>query len=247
MPTARIRCGHAPAAAKLLLWVWAPAMIAGVMTAFTSALGVQNSKAATADELKPELDEICQIIGQTRPTAVNLFWAIRRMQRCFEQLVGNPIPEIKLGLIAEAQRMHDEDVVANQAMGRFGASLIPDAGGVLTHCNAGALATAGYGTALGVIRAAVEAGEALGFLPGDLLEKITPYLRPLHDALLEDALDLARVGYADPLKGEFSDHAVVAQRAQGLSCGLGIRDDHPAFDRGHDMRGIQAETGHVAH
>ena len=112
-------------------------------------------------EFRNGFGQICRGIGNTRPTAVNLFWAIRRMQRCFEGLIGNPIPEVKLGLIAEAQRMHEEDIAANQAMGRFGASLLPDTGGVLTHCNAGALATAGYGTALGVIRAAVESGKTV--------------------------------------------------------------------------------------
>jgi methylthioribose-1-phosphate isomerase len=81
------------------------------------------------------------------------------MQKRFEELSGKPIPQIKLGLIEEAQRIYAEDIAANQAMGRFGAALLPPSGGVLTHCNAGALATAGYGTALGVIRAAVEAGK----------------------------------------------------------------------------------------
>jgi methylthioribose-1-phosphate isomerase len=92
---------------------------------------------------------------------VNLFWAIRRMQEKFESLRGRPIPEIKQAIIEEAQRMHAEDIAANQAMGRHGATLMPSAGGVLTHCNAGALATAGYGTALGVIRAAVEQGKKI--------------------------------------------------------------------------------------
>jgi len=125
------------------------------------ALGVKNSKATTSGELKAELDQICDVIGKTRPTAVNLFWAIRRMQDKFEGLRARTVSQIKQALIEEAQRMHAEDIAANQAMGRHGATLMPSSGGVLTHCNAGALATCGYGTALGVIRAAVEAGKKI--------------------------------------------------------------------------------------
>jgi len=137
----------------------APAI--GVAAAMGIAIGVKNSKANNAADLRKELDQICETIRQTRPTAVNLFWAIRRMQEKFESLCGRPIPEIKQAIIEEAQRMHAEDIAANQAMGRHGATLMPSAGGVLTHCNAGALATAGYGTALGVIRAAVEQGKKI--------------------------------------------------------------------------------------
>ncbi len=137
----------------------APAI--GVAAAMGIALGVQNSHAENGAELKLEFDQICEIIRQTRPTAVNLFWAIRRMQEKFEVLRVRPVPQIKLALIEEAQRMHAEDIAANQAMGRHGAALMPASGGVLTHCNAGALATAGYGTALGVIRAAVEQGKKI--------------------------------------------------------------------------------------
>ncbi len=137
----------------------APAI--GVAAAMGIALGVQNSKAENGADLKKDFDQICEVIGQTRPTAVNLFWAIRRMGEKFEALRVRPIPQIKQSLIEEAQRMHAEDIAANQAMGRHGATLMPSSGGVLTHCNAGALATAGYGTALGVIRAAVEAGKKI--------------------------------------------------------------------------------------
>jgi methylthioribose-1-phosphate isomerase len=137
----------------------APAI--GVSAAMGIALGVKNSKAANAADLKKEFDQICETIGQTRPTAVNLFWAIRRMTEKFESLSHLPIPQIQQALIEESQRMHAEDIAANQAMGRHGATLMPSTGGVLTHCNAGALATAGYGTALGVIRAAVEAGKKI--------------------------------------------------------------------------------------
>ena len=137
----------------------APAI--GVAAAMGIALGVKNSKAETVGELKQELDRCCEMVGKTRPTAVNLFWAIRRMQDKFESLRIRPLQQIKQALIEEAQRMHAEDIAANQAMGRLGAMLMPASGGVLTHCNAGALATCGYGTALGVIRAAVEQGKKI--------------------------------------------------------------------------------------
>jgi methylthioribose-1-phosphate isomerase len=137
----------------------APAI--GVAAAMGIALGIKNSKAENGGDLKKDFDQICDVIGKTRPTAVNLFWAIRRMQDRFENLRVRPLPQIKKALIEEAQRMHAEDIAANQAMGRHGATLMPASGGVLTHCNAGALATAGYGTALGVIRAAVEQGKKI--------------------------------------------------------------------------------------
>ena len=137
----------------------APAI--GVAAAMGIALGVKNSRAASGAELKQDLDRICEAIAQTRPTAVNLFWAIRRMQDKFEYLRMRPIAQIKQALVEEAQHMHAEDIAANQAMGRHGATLMPSQGGVLTHCNAGALATCGYGTALGVIRAAVEQGKTI--------------------------------------------------------------------------------------
>src|SRR5438034_3386922 len=137
----------------------APAI--GVAAAMGIALGVKSSKAETVGELKPEFDRICEVMGDTRPTAVNLFWAIRRMREKFELLRVRPLPQLKQALIDEARRMHAEDIAANQAMGRHGATLMPASGGVLTHCNAGALATGGYGTALGVVRAAVEAGKKI--------------------------------------------------------------------------------------
>jgi methylthioribose-1-phosphate isomerase len=137
----------------------APAI--GVAAGMGIALGVKNSKAENVRDLKTDIDQICKVMGETRPTAVNLFWAIRRMQDKFESLRVRPLAQIKQALVEEAQRMHAEDIAANQAMGRHGAALMPSSGGVLTHCNAGALATAGYGTALGVIRAAVEQGKKI--------------------------------------------------------------------------------------
>jgi len=137
----------------------APAI--GVAAAMGIALGVKLSKAENVGDLKREFDAICDNMGTTRPTAVNLFWAISRMKEKFERLRVRPVAQIKEALVEEGKRMHAEDIAANQAMGRHGATLMPSEGGVLTHCNAGALATAGYGTALGVIRAAVEAGKKI--------------------------------------------------------------------------------------
>jgi methylthioribose-1-phosphate isomerase len=137
----------------------APAI--GVAAAMGIALAVKNSHAETVGDLRRDFNQACEVIGQTRPTAVNLFWAIRRMQEKFERIRIRPLAQIKQTLIEEARRMHAEDIAANQAMGRHGATLMPSEGGVLTHCNAGALATCGYGTALGVIRAAVEQGKKI--------------------------------------------------------------------------------------
>src|SRR5579872_6889029 len=149
----------------------APAI--GVSAAMGIALGVKTSKAETVGELKQDFDRCCELIRATRPTAVNLFWAIRRMQDKFESLRIRPLQQIRNALIEEAQRMHAEDIAANQAMGRFGATLMPASGGVLTHCNAGALATCGYGTALGVIRAAVERGHKIDVFA----DETRPYLQ----------------------------------------------------------------------
>ena len=137
----------------------APAI--GVSAAMGVALGVRNSNAKSIAELRPEFDEICNTLASTRPTAVNLFWAIQRMRDRFEELASEPLQTIKRELIEEAQRMYLADIAACKMMGRNGAVLMPPSGGVLTHCNAGALATCGYGSALGVIRAAVEEGKKI--------------------------------------------------------------------------------------
>jgi methylthioribose-1-phosphate isomerase len=140
----------------------APAI--GVSAAMGIALGLKNSPASSIQQLAADLETISRTLAATRPTAVNLFWAIERMRRRFHALAAQPgiTPEaLRQDMIAEAQRMYDEDIAACRALGRFGADLLPQAGGVLTHCNAGALATCGYGTALGVIRSAVEQGHAL--------------------------------------------------------------------------------------
>jgi len=139
----------------------APAI--GVSAAYGVALGVLRTQAATAPEFAPEFERICARLAGTRPTAVNLFWAIDRMKRLFADLLaaGTPLDQIKEKILAEANAMYEEDIAACKAMGAFGAALMPDEGGVLTHCNAGALATCGYGTALGVIRSAVEQGKRI--------------------------------------------------------------------------------------
>jgi methylthioribose-1-phosphate isomerase len=139
----------------------APAI--GVSAAYGIALGAKNTKATTAPEFAPEFEKICARLAGTRPTAVNLFWAIDRMKALFAKLlsVGTPLAQIQEKILAEAHAMYEEDIAACKTMGRFGAELLPEEGGVLTHCNAGALATCGYGTALGVIRAAVERGKRI--------------------------------------------------------------------------------------
>jgi methylthioribose-1-phosphate isomerase len=139
----------------------APAI--GVSAAYGVALGAKKSAATTPQEFAPEFERICARLAGTRPTAVNLFWAIDRMKRLFASLLaaGTPLVQIKEKVLAEAHAMYEEDIAACKAMGAFGEALLPDEGGVLTHCNAGALATCGYGTALGIIRSAIEHGKRI--------------------------------------------------------------------------------------
>jgi methylthioribose-1-phosphate isomerase len=139
----------------------APAI--GVSAAYGVALGAMRSKAGSAERFAPEFEKICTRLASTRPTAVNLFWAIDRMKALFAPLAaaGRPLDEIRDKLLAEAHAMYEEDIAACKAMGAHGAALLPEQGGILTHCNAGALATCGYGTALGVVRAAVERGKRI--------------------------------------------------------------------------------------
>ncbi len=143
----------------------APAI--GVAAAMGIALGVQQSQAATVESLKSDFETIADTISRTRPTAVNLFWAVRRMRDVFEGALDDGISgaaairKVQSRLVEEAQKVLCEDIAANEALGRHGAALLEDSGTVLTHCNAGALATGGYGTALGVIRAAISAGKKI--------------------------------------------------------------------------------------
>ena len=139
----------------------APAI--GVSAAMGLALAAKSATENSAADFAPSFAASCALLAATRPTAVNLFWAIDRMQRVFAELLasGSSMAAVRARLEAEACAMYDEDIAACRAMGAFGADLMPDEGTVLTHCNAGALATCGYGTALGVIRGAVERGKRI--------------------------------------------------------------------------------------
>lgn len=142
----------------------APAI--GVAAAMGIALGVARSKANGTTQLAVEFQKMCDLMGATRPTAVNLFWAITRMKRAFAEgaQAGESPEELAARLQREARAIHDEDVASCRAMGAHGAAVVPDPARVLTHCNAGALATAGYGSALGVVRAAVEMGKKVAVI-----------------------------------------------------------------------------------
>jgi methylthioribose-1-phosphate isomerase len=142
------------AAIKTMVIRGAPAI--GVAAAMGVALGVLKTG---PEKLDAEFPLICETLAATRPTAVNLFWAIDRMKKLYASLKGEPIAAVRERLIQEAQLVRLEDIAICEAIGQNGAALVPDNKTVLTHCNAGALATAGYGTALGVIRAAVAAGK----------------------------------------------------------------------------------------
>jgi len=157
-----VRCRTAQEVARAIRTMvirGAPAI--GVAAAMGLALGVRRSRAQGTRELTAEFTRLCDLMAATRPTAVNLFWAIDRMKAAFAEgaQAGESPAELAERLERDARRVHDEDVASCRAMGALGAALVPDRARVLTHCNAGALATAGYGSALGVIRAAVEAGK----------------------------------------------------------------------------------------
>jgi methylthioribose-1-phosphate isomerase len=135
----------------------APAI--GVAAAMGIALGAREIIADTHESFFRQLENVCEVMARTRPTAVNLFWAIERMKRVAEASRGKTLDQIREVLKKEAIRIEEEDVTICRNIGKWGATLIPQAATILTHCNAGGLATAGYGTALGVIRAAHEAGK----------------------------------------------------------------------------------------
>ena len=163
----------------------APAI--GVSAAMGIALGASQSVGTSVADLEDDLSYIFQVMGKTRPTAVNLFWAIDRMRARFEKEKGiEDVEKVKAALVAEALAIFDEDIIANRAIGRFGAPLIPDGGTVLTHCNAGALATAGdYGTALGVVRGAIAAGKKVAVIA----DETRPFLQGLRLTAWELAKD----------------------------------------------------------
>jgi methylthioribose-1-phosphate isomerase len=151
-------------AIKTMVIRGAPAI--GVAAAMGIALGMERSKATGTRQFATEFQKTCDLMASTRPTAVNLFWAIERMKASFSNgaLAGESVDQLKARLRREADRVHDEDVASCRAIGSHGATLVPADARILTHCNAGALATAGYGTALGVIRGAVEAGKRVRVL-----------------------------------------------------------------------------------
>jgi methylthioribose-1-phosphate isomerase len=151
-------------AIKTMVIRGAPAI--GVCAAMGLALGAARSQATGTRQFTTEFQRNCDLLAETRPTAVNLFWAIERMKRAFSAgaLAGESVEQLQARLRIEADRIHDEDVASCRAIGVHGATLVPDVARILTHCNAGALATAGYGTALGVIRGAVEAGRKVSVL-----------------------------------------------------------------------------------
>jgi len=163
----------------------APAI--GVSAAMGLALGASQSVGMSVSDLEDDFDYMCQVMSQTRPTAVNLFWAIERMRETFrkEKARTQEAQEIKDRLVEEALTIFREDIEANRALGRFGAELLSDGDTVLTHCNAGALATAGdYGTALGVIRGAVDAGKRIAVIADET--------RPFFQGLRLTAWELAK-------------------------------------------------------
>jgi methylthioribose-1-phosphate isomerase len=151
----------------------APAI--GVAAAMGVALGVLHSRAASLEALRAEFPGICDTLAQTRPTAVDLFWALERMKRRFAELSAgtSDLAQIRQALVAEAKLVHLEKKATDEAIGRFGAEFMPAAGQVMTQCNAGALATAGIGTALGVIRVAFQQGKKLHVL----VPETRPYLQ----------------------------------------------------------------------
>ena len=159
-----VRCRTAPEVAKAIRTMvirGAPAI--GVAAAYGIAVGMKRSSAKGTNQYAVEFQKLCDLMAGTRPTAVNLFWAIDRLKAVFATAAqaGESPDEISARLLREAQAIHDEDVANCRLMGGHGAAIVPDNARVLTHCNAGALATAGYGSALGVIRAAVEQGKRI--------------------------------------------------------------------------------------
>jgi len=145
------------AAIRTLVVRGAPAI--GVAAAFGVVLAARASQTATFDGLLADLETAIKGLAATRPTAVNLFWALDRMRQAALAVRALPLDAVRARLLAEAQTIRDEDIAANRAMGAHGAALVPPNARILTHCNAGALATAGYGTALGVVRAAHAQGK----------------------------------------------------------------------------------------
>lgn len=152
----------------------APAI--GVSAAYGVALGARQFVGTNVDDLDDEVDYISEVLAKTRPTAVNLFWAIDRMKRTFRKAKseGKSVTEIQKILLDDAKAIHDEDIESQRLIAKFGGELIEDDSTVLTHCNAGALATGGvWGTALGVIRGAVDQGKKVSVIA----DETRPYMQ----------------------------------------------------------------------
>ena len=190
-------------AIKTLVVRGAPAI--GVAAAFGVALAARQSPAGDWDGFVADLDRAIAGLGATRPTAVNLFWALDRMRRTAAAHRDLPLDRVKALLLEEAGVILEEDIAANRAMGAHGAALVPQGGRVLTHCNAGALATAGYGTALGVVRAAHEQ-KKLAFVWVD-------ETRPVMQGSRLTAWEMAKEGIPHRL---IADVAAGAAMRQGL-------------------------------
>jgi methylthioribose-1-phosphate isomerase len=167
--------GYREVAAAIREMVIRGAPAIGVAAAMGAALGVLHSSAKSVDALRPEFSEICSTLAKTRPTAVDLFWALERMKNRFFELTAqsSDMEKIRQGMVAEARQIHLEKKATDEAIGRFGAEFMPREGQVMTHCNAGALATGGIGTALGVMRVAMEQGRKLHVL----VPETRPYLQ----------------------------------------------------------------------
>ena len=179
----------------------APAI--GVAAACGVALAARESTARTARELSADLEAAMAGLGTTRPTAVNLFWALERMRRLVRKHLGGSVDELRAGLAAEAEEILEEDIASNRRLGAHGARLIPPDARILTHCNAGGLATAGYGTALGVVRGAVEAG-------------LHPFVwvdetRPVLQGARLTAWELAREGIPHTVIADVAAASIMAQ------------------------------------
>jgi methylthioribose-1-phosphate isomerase len=186
-----VRCRTAQEVAraiKTMVIRGAPAI--GVAAALGIALGLRHSKATGTQKFAAEFFKVCELMAATRPTAVNLFWAIERMKKAFADgaQAGESVEQLKARLRVAADRIHDDDVESCRAIGRHGATVVPAEARILTHCNAGALATAGYGTALGVIRGAVEAGKRVAVVA----DETRPFLQGARLTaweLLRDGID----------------------------------------------------------
>jgi methylthioribose-1-phosphate isomerase len=201
-----LRCrDHAQVAAAIKDMAIRGAPAIGVAAALGIALGVRNAR-SEGPALREEFDRICQALAATRPTAVNLFWAIERMRRRFEREDRAGGAALRQALLDEALALQAEDLAACRRMGDIGAELIPPRARLLTHCNAGALATAGYGTALGVIRSAARQGKVANVFA----DETRPYLQGARLTAWELAQDgIATTLIADNMAGHLMSRGEV--------------------------------------